>query len=134
MSWAMGSLGFVVRVELRIKKSLPYVRLSYTPLFRKDLIERLALLTTGDNRPEFVEALMFDQNRGVLIEGDYSDNKENLGVNEMSYWSEWFYKIAETELHKHGCDNVRPTKTEVMPLLAYFHRHTKGLLLVTSHL
>ncbi len=85
------------------------------------------MLTTGDSRPEFVEALMFDENRGVLLHGDYSDNEEGLAVNEMPFWSEWFYKIAEGEMLKHGCTSVGPTRVEVMPCLAYFHRHTKGL-------
>lgn len=100
---------------------------SYTPLYRSDLLRRLEVLTTGDNRPEFVEALLFDENRGVLLEGEYSDNEEQLPVNSMPFWSEWFYKIAEGELLRHGCEIGRATRVEAMPLQSYFHRHTKGL-------
>lgn len=70
---------------------------------------------------------MFDEQRGVLLVGDFSDNSEQLPVNSMSYYSEWFFKIAEREMTANGCANTGPTRVEVMPLQSYFHRHTAGL-------
>ncbi len=122
LSWSLGSLGFVVCVDLRVKAALPYVRMEYTPCeSRAELLAQLELLTTGPHRPEFVEAIMFDTQRSVLMTGDFSSNAEQLPVNTLSWSSEWFYKQVEADL------NRGKKRVEAMELFAYYHRHSRSL-------
>ena len=122
LSWSLGSLGFVVCVDLRVQPAKPFVRLTYAPCqSRQELLARLERLTTGAQRPEFVEAIMFDAEHSVLMTGDFSDNAEGLPVNTLPWTSEWFYKQVEADL-KRG----KP-RTEAMELNAYYHRHSRSL-------
>jgi delta24-sterol reductase len=122
LSWSLGSLGFVVSVDLRVQEAKPFVRLTYSPCSsRRELIAQLERLTTCAQRPEVVEAIMFDAERSVLMTGDFSDNADRLPVNTLPWNSEWFYKQVEADL-KRGTP-----RTEAMELNAYYHRHTRSL-------
>ncbi len=122
LSWSLGSLGFVVCVDLRVQEAKPFVRLTYSPCSsRHDLLAQLERLTTGARRPEFVEAIMFDAERSVLMTGDFSDNAEGLPINALPWTSEWFYKQVEADLER-----GKP-RTEAVELNAYYHRHTRSL-------
>lgn len=117
-------------VDLQIIRVLPYVELRYTPCTREHLVKRLCELSRADNSPDFLEGLLFDEKRGVLVEGFFSDNSNGVPVNHVrAFWSKWYYKQVEEVLETDGCNfNKAPTRVEVekfrcfFPLVDFLHQ------------
>lgn len=130
ISWSLGSLGFIVAVDLRIIPVKPYVQVSYTPCTRDVLVERFTYLSNQkEDGPMFVEALLYNNDEGVLIVGEFSDNKQKLPVNPLRrFYSEWFYKQVEAELYRGiPFNGNKPSRVEAIPLFDWYHRHTFSL-------
>jgi delta24-sterol reductase len=74
LPWSHGSLGFLVSLELHIIPCKPFVRLTYEPVFGLDhIVTRFAETSEAPQPHEFVEALLFNKDRGVLMYGDFVD-------------------------------------------------------------
>ncbi|XP_023217183.1 delta(24)-sterol reductase-like [Centruroides sculpturatus] len=127
--WSHGTLGFLVSVEVQIVPAKKYVRVHYKSTFStEELINRLRFETMRKDASEFVECLMFDKERSVVMSADMTDIVEKEKINKIGKWYKpWFYKHVETYLRK--TDNI-----EFIPLVDYYHRHSKSLFWVIQHI
>lgn len=121
--WSHGTLGFLVAAELKIIPAKKYVRVAYHPCTTLDDLTQVfdaACRNTTDN--EYVEALTYSRDRGVVMIGNLTDAPAADGpVNPIGRWYKpWFYKHVE-ELLDAGKDAV-----EYIPLRHYLHRHTRS--------
>jgi len=120
--WSCGALGFIVGIKLRVIRCKPYVNVRYVPCTsREAVIQRFSEESTRENPHEFVEALMYDENNGVVILGDYSAPSPDKRINHLqAYNAEWFYKQVERTLQGGECE-------ELIPTYDWHHRHSTSL-------
>ncbi len=123
--WSHGSLGFLVEAELRIVPAKRYVHLTYLPYHSKQ--EFLQRFADESSKPfgtvaDFIEGLMFSQETGVLMLGNFSDRvPERQSRNAINhFWKPWFYE------HVHAFLKQGRVAEEWIPLRHYYHRHTRS--------
>nr|CAB3237581.1 delta(24)-sterol reductase-like [Phallusia mammillata] len=121
--WSYGTLGFLVAAEIRIVPSKPYVKLTYHPANTKnDLLKKFTEEALNTNGNDFVEALAFSKNSGVIMTGNFSDGFETNKLNKIGVWHKpWFFSHVKTFL------STNTTATEYIPLRDYYHRHTRSI-------
>ena len=69
---------------------------------------------------EFVECLMYDKDRAVVMTGQMVDCCEPDQLNEIGRWFKpWFFK------HVQGYLDANTTGTEYIPMKDYYHRHSR---------
>eukprot|EP00007_Cunea_sp_BSH-02190019_P006986 CAMPEP_0174235998 /NCGR_PEP_ID=MMETSP0417-20130205/5268_1 /TAXON_ID=242541 /ORGANISM="Mayorella sp, Strain BSH-02190019" /LENGTH=524 /DNA_ID=CAMNT_0015314585 /DNA_START=228 /DNA_END=1802 /DNA_ORIENTATION=- len=123
LPWSYGSLGFITAVRLRIRPVKPWVHLQYHPTNTwEEMVSKFEEFTMCENAPEFVEAILYDTERGVLMTGEYADQPEYSKINSIGWWFKpWFYKHVESFC---GNDHVAD---EYIPVRQYYHRHTRSI-------
>lgn len=124
--WSYGSLGFLVGAEIRIVPAKSYVHLTYIPIKTKqEFVNRFEeeSLKPFDEAYDFVEGLMYSEEEGVLMLGNFSDSVEpGKKKNSINYfWKPWFYEHVRSYL-----GHEKPGE-EWIPLRHYYHRHTRSL-------
>lgn len=118
-----GTLGFLVAVELEVIPVKKYMKLKYTPFHSlSSFSARLTELTALKDSPSFIEGLVFSNDTGVIMTGEFADKVNIDGrKNSINRWyKQWFYKHVETVLEK-------GETIEYIPLRHYFHRHTPSV-------
>jgi delta24-sterol reductase len=121
--WSHGTLGFLVAAELKIIPARKYVRVHYQPVTTLDgLCEGFdhECRNVADN--EYVEALVYSRDSGVIMTGALTDTPGTDGrVNRIGRWHRpWFYKHVEALLR------AGHPAVEYIPLRDYLHRHTRS--------
>ncbi|XP_037092435.1 delta(24)-sterol reductase-like isoform X2 [Pollicipes pollicipes] len=118
--WSYGTLGFLTAVEVRIVPAQPFVRLRYRPTTSRAELTALLSRECGGQH-QFVETLLFDRDRAVVMTGDFVSSAEPDKVNAIGMWYKpWFFKHVEGFLERgQGCEYV--------PLRDYYHRHTRSI-------
>ncbi|CAH0764817.1 unnamed protein product [Diatraea saccharalis] len=127
--WSYGTLGFLTSVVIKVVPAKKYIRLEYHPYTKlSDLADRFRKESLDDKPHQFIEALLYTKDSGVVMLGDMVDEIGTDGkLNEIGKWySEWFFVQVQRHLKKHQ-ENVRKTVVEYIPLRDYYHRHTKSL-------
>lgn len=122
--WSHGTLGFLVMAELKIIPATRFVKLHYQPLVGKEnIFEAFEKASRNTAENDFVEMLMYSREKAVLMTGKRVNETGTDGkVNNIGhYYKPWFYKHVETYLH----DNK--SGVEYIPLIHYYHRHTRSL-------
>lgn len=122
--WSYGTLGFLVAVELKIVPCKKYVRVEYIPYHNQDeLVQRFDKESRMVGHNDFVEALVYSKNEGVVMIGNMVDKVGDDGKkNALRRWYKpWFYKHVEKILHN------KKEVVEYVPLRQYYHRHTRSL-------
>ena len=83
--WSHGTIGYLTCVELDIIPSRRFVRLDYTPVYslhqmmetlEQELLERV-------ESHMFVEVIIFNKNRAVIMTGDMTDTCPPQSFNEI---------------------------------------------------
>jgi delta24-sterol reductase len=122
LPWSYGAHGFLTALELRVIPRKPYVLLNYEPVIGLDNIcRRFTELVSAKEPPEFVDALLFDLDRAVIVHGDFAELPKGVQPNRISrFWKPWFYKHIESHLEKGFA-------SEYIPLRDYYHRYTRSL-------
>ncbi|GIV34828.1 MAG: hypothetical protein KatS3mg031_2363 [Chitinophagales bacterium] len=123
--WSHGTLGFLVAAELKIIPAKKYVRMHYKQAHSQEELVRIfeaESRNVADN--DFVEALVFSQDKAVILCGQLTDEVpagEKKRINPIGRWYKpWFYKHVEKMLHH--ADSMG----EYIPLRHYYHRHTRS--------
>ncbi|CAI5455564.1 unnamed protein product [Caenorhabditis angaria] len=122
--WSHGTIGLLTAATIRIIRCRPFVKLVYYPTNTLDEM-KLRLNAEAENKEnEFVEALMFNKDKGCVMRGRFSDGPlDKTGViNRIGRWyTKWFYTQVE--------DIVDDGKvvTQFIPLRDYYHRHSKSI-------
>lgn len=122
--WSYGTLGFLTSVVIKVIPAKKYVRIHYYPFNNlSDLAKRFSQESLKPNPHQFVEALLYTRDSGVLMLGDMVDEVGRDGkLNPIGVWhAEWFFKQVEKHLKR------KRTAIEYIPLRDYYHRHTRSL-------
>uniref|UniRef100_A0A8R1DMM1 Delta(24)-sterol reductase n=1 Tax=Caenorhabditis japonica TaxID=281687 RepID=A0A8R1DMM1_CAEJA len=124
--WSQGTICFLTAATIKIIPCKPYVKLEY--LKTSTLPEMCTKLTEysdkSDEKVDFVEALMFNKQKGCIMRGQFSDGPDSEGgvINSISLWyKKWFYTHVEDVIGK------RDRTVEYIPLRDYYHRHSKSI-------
>ncbi|TDJ09522.1 MAG: FAD-binding oxidoreductase [Deltaproteobacteria bacterium] len=119
LPWSYGAMGFIVAVELKIIPIKSWVKVTYHPFKTLAAItDKFTALSTAKNPTDFVEGIMYDKDRGVIIEGQMVDAPSGT-INRQGLWFKpWFYKYCET---------IREEHTEFVPLKHFYRRHNKSI-------
>ncbi|RHY85902.1 hypothetical protein DYB31_006293, partial [Aphanomyces astaci] len=144
--WSYGTLGFLTAVEIQIVPTKPhscihsfiypsfiysyfnrFVKLNYHPVSSvKEACDVLESAAKDTEANHFVEALMFNLDKGVVMTGTMVAHAEStkvitmLYLNEIGRWYKpWFFKHVEAKFDT--------PETEFMPLRDYFHRHSRSI-------
>lgn len=120
--WSYGTLGLLTAVEIQIVPALRFVKLQYEPVYSIDeaiaAIDRQLAPESGN---EFVEALMFSKDEGVVMTGNMVSCADWGKLNEIGRcYKPWFFEHVRTFL-KTG------PGVEYIPLRDYQHRHSRSL-------
>jgi delta24-sterol reductase len=122
LPFSYGAHGLLTAVELPVIPCKPYVKVHYQPV--EGLAEAARRFTERvcDPAPsEFVDALLFAPERGVIVEASFADLPPGVTPNRIQrFYKPWFYKHAEAMAARGG-------GTDYIPLRAYYHRYTKSL-------
>ncbi|KPJ19555.1 Delta(24)-sterol reductase [Papilio machaon] len=127
--WSYGTLGFLTSAVIKLVPAKKYVRLEYHPCTSlSELSKRLSQESLKEQPHQFIEALLFSKETGVLMTGDMVDEEGPDGkINPIGEWySEWFFTQVRRHL-KNYQDGKRSTVVEYIPLRHYYHRHTRSL-------
>ncbi|XP_026733822.1 delta(24)-sterol reductase-like [Trichoplusia ni] len=122
--WSYGTFGFLTSVVIKLVPAKIYIRLQYHPHNKlSELADQFRKESESDKPHEFIEALMYTKESGVLMTGDMVDEIGTDGkFNPIGKWySEWFF----TQVERHLKNNK--TVVEYIPLRDYYHRHTRSL-------
>lgn len=122
LPWSYGALGMLTALELPLITALPYVRLTYRGVRSLDEAAReFTRLACQGEPPQFLDALMFERDRGVLMYGDFAELPRGVRPNRIGrFYKPWFYKHAEAL-------GLRGEAVEYIPLREYYHRYTRSL-------
>lgn len=121
--WSHGTLGFLVAAELKIIPVKKFIRVHYQPVQSLDHLVRVFEQASRDTENnDFVEALVYDRDRAVVMTGRFADAVEQDGhLSAIGKWYKpWFYKHVQTYL-EHNQEGV-----EYLPVRDYYHRHTRS--------
>ncbi|CAM6088060.1 unnamed protein product [Calypogeia fissa] len=133
--WSHGSLGLLVGVEFKLIAVKEYMKVTYTPVHGS--LNKIAQVYTDsfclrdldqDNPgkvPDFVEGIVYSDNRAVITTGRYANSEEahrkGNKINALGWWFKpWFHLHAETALDVGEF-------VEYVPIREYYHRHTRSL-------
>lgn len=120
--WSYGTLGILTAVEIKIIPAKQYVKLTYQPLRNIEKFVENFQRVSCDEKNDFVEGIMFNNDEGVLMTGNFTDDVEISKINPIGKWYKpWFFKHVESMFSK------KTVSYEYIPLRDYFHRHTRAI-------
>jgi len=124
LPWSHGTLGFLVALELQIIKIQSHVHLRYEPVRSQvEYCARLHELSSGEDRPDFVEATIFAKEEAVVMSGQFATPitpEERAKINPVNRWYKpWFFEHVRGFLQREG--------EEYVPLRDYLHRHDRAI-------
>lgn len=144
LPWSYGTLGMVVSATLKVIPCKPFVRLSYR---RYDTMEGLhkALTEVSLKRdPEnalFIEALAYSINSGVLMVGSFTDSAtpkptdpKGTRFENIALWFKKYFYVHVEEVAKPLKGDGSDEAVEIIPLRAYYHRHTRSIFWEMPHI
>ncbi|EME86567.1 uncharacterized protein MYCFIDRAFT_130471 [Pseudocercospora fijiensis CIRAD86] len=123
---AMGTLGVVTSVEVRLVQATKFVELTYHPVrsFR-EAVERTKGFTVlpDPDQPDYVDGIMYSKNCGTIMTGRRTDEqKAGLSIARFSAPSDPWFSIHAQEHLKRSPAAV----TELLPLADYLFRYDRG--------
>lgn len=120
LACAYGTLGVITLVKIKLVPSTKYVKLSYHPVVSYKAANNKILELTK-SKADFIDGILFGRNRGVILEGQYTNEKGSLKlVSFHRAVDEWYYLHVKKMLKKPG------NYEEVILLRDYIFRYDKG--------
>ena len=94
-------MGFLVAAELRIIPAKEYVCIKYTPVYSKEkLVEEFASASANPEN-EFVEGLVFSEDKAVIMTGTMVDKIEDGKVSLTIHEGQFRHSMSSCSGHKH---------------------------------
>lgn len=117
---ALGTLGIVTMMELRLVEARRWVKTTYHPTV--GVAQSLAKLRAETDRPanDYVDGILFSPDHGVVVSGCMTDDKPlNVAPQTFSRASDpWFYLHARAKTGQPSTDHI--------PLAEYLFRYDRG--------
>lgn len=117
---AYGSLGILTAVELELLPSSDYVELTYYRVDGFQAAVDLIRERCDDPAPDYIDAIMFGPDRGVVMVGERTDTADHPVKRFTRARDEWFYLHADAVSREHA------EHTETIPIRDYFFRYDIG--------
>ena len=120
--WSYGTLGFLVSATIEIIPVKRFIKINYQPCHKlDDTMTNFENACKDTQSNQFVECLMYDRDRSVIMTGTMTDSCEPAKLNEIGKWFKpWFFKHVE-EFLKLG------PGSEYIPMKDYYHRHSRSI-------
>lgn len=122
--WSHGAIAFLVSAKIKIIPCKKYVRLTYHAFdSQREYVKFLNEQANNPDEVEFLEGLVYSQDRAVVMVGQYADAAGADGtVNPIGRWYKpWFYAYVQSFLGR------KTPSVEYIPLRHYYHRHTRSI-------
>ncbi|CAI2356693.1 unnamed protein product [Caenorhabditis sp. 36 PRJEB53466] len=124
--WSHGTICFLVSATIKIIPCKPYVKLTYIKTAKlEEICEKLTECSDRFSETvDFVEALLFDKNKGCVMLGEFSDGPDTDDeiINSIGrFYKKWFYTHVEDLIDQ------RDESVEYIPLRHYYHRHSQSI-------
>ncbi|KFX90891.1 hypothetical protein V490_06230 [Pseudogymnoascus sp. VKM F-3557] len=122
---ALGTLGTVTLMELRLVEAKKFVKTTYLRL--NSVSEAIGQVhkETGDFQNDYVDGILFSKHHGVIITGQLTDDKpDNFPLQTFSDAADpWFYLHVQQKT-----ENIAPfsSVTEYIPLPEYLFRYDRA--------
>lgn len=115
-----GSFGILTEVKMNLLPAKEYVELEYIDVDgfeeAQEVIERQC-----DTDVDFIDAIMFSKDRGVVMVGELSDGEDDLPESTFTGMTdEWFY------IHADKISQNKENYRENIPIKDYFFRYDIG--------
>ncbi|XP_049881861.1 delta(24)-sterol reductase-like [Pectinophora gossypiella] len=126
--WSYGTLGFLTSAVIKVVPAKKFVRLEYHPYSNlRDLAARFSEESLKKAPHQFVEALLYTKDTGVVMVGDMVDEVGSDGrLNQIGKWyARWFF--TQVRDHMEAGRATGRALVEYIPLRDYYHRHTRSL-------
>ena len=126
LPWSVGTLGFLASVTVKIVKTKPFVKMTYTMTRSAEELTRIMteLSEADDKAPTFLEATVYSAETAVVQCGEFVDapetKEEKAMVNGINWWFKKFYFRHLWDLLDETKSDGTPkyeTYTEIIPLL-----------------
>ncbi|QQS18618.1 FAD-binding oxidoreductase [Candidatus Saccharibacteria bacterium] len=120
-----GTLGVMTAVELRLIPAKKYVQLTYFPVKSFDAaVNRMQKEVA--NKPDFIDGIMFARDRGVIMVGKLSNEKNGQLTRFSRARDEWFSLDADKE-------SRGDVFNKTIPLSDYLFRYDRGAFWVGKY-
>ena len=136
LPWSHGTLGLLVALEMRVIPAPSHVRLVYRPFYSLEAYApEYGRLASDPNPPHFIETIIFDKDRAVVMEGHPASTEEvqesNLPMNPVSrYYKPLFYKHVESMLELGEGKSFE----ELVPMYDYLMRHDRSMCMCLAQI
>jgi delta24-sterol reductase len=118
---ALGTLGIVTRLEMKLIEAKSFVRLEYHSYTRvQETIDALQL-ATEDAHNDFVDGILFSKSHGVVMTGRLTDTIPPSASPQTfsGSWDPWFYLHAQSK-------SVDKASADYIPIAEYLFRYDRG--------
>jgi Delta24-sterol reductase len=90
-----GSIAIITAIELKLIPATAYIKLEYIPVTSpEDLAGKMHKFSQSG--ADFIDAIIFSHNEGVVIVGHRTEGKQGLPVQRFTRsWDNWFYLHAQ---------------------------------------
>ncbi|KAK2737925.1 hypothetical protein FQN55_000829 [Onygenales sp. PD_40] len=131
MVGAMGSVGVVTALEVRLVQARRFVEVTYWPVEGAGEAGRVVRreMGRGVGVVDYVDGIMFSGDRGLVMAGRLTDEVTagEGGVKRFTRaWDDWFYTHAEAVCGRAFAKQVREPIVETVPLVDYLFRYDRG--------
>ena len=121
---ALGTLGVVTLLHIRLQKAAKYVEATYHPVqSAREAIEKLRTFAAQDDI-DYLEGIMFSPTKGMIITGRHTGSSpDELKVQRFIRGQDpWFF------MHGESCISSGPFKPykDLIPLPDYVFRYNRG--------
>ncbi|XP_021960340.2 delta(24)-sterol reductase isoform X2 [Folsomia candida] len=121
-----GTIGFLTAVTFPLIRAKRFVQIDYRPA--SSITQFNSMLKTEPNH-DFVEAFAYSKNEIVVMFGDMVDTvAPGASVNYINRWYKHIFHNHAHSILKKGRDSY----VEYVPLIDYYHRHSRGIFWVFS--
>ena len=114
-----GSLGIMTSISISLVPARKYIKLTYYP------VDNFEALVTGLDKfdkanEEYLDAIMFSRNRGVIMVGEGADSCKDTVSTFLKSFDPWFAQ------HTDGISKKCLEHTEYIPITDYIFRYDRG--------
>jgi FAD/FMN-containing dehydrogenase len=122
---AVGTLGTVTLLELRLIEAKKYVKATYYRTGSVDEAIAKVREQTGNPENDYVDGILYSTHHGVVITGCLADEKpaSSSEVRFSGAWDPWFYLHAQ-ERTRSAADSSPPV--DYIPLAEYLFRYDRA--------
>ncbi|OAL05723.1 FAD-binding domain-containing protein [Phaeosphaeriaceae sp. SRC1lsM3a] len=128
---ALGTLGITTQLEVQLVPCGRYVEVTYIPV--NSHAEALDLFANPSSDIDFLDAVMFSSQHGVVISGRLSSSTSTKPYPVVRFTrahDPWFF----THIHrKLRCAPSSPTMTELIPIADFLFRYDRGVFWMAAH-